>query len=51
MLNTFFQGGHKFCRGASPSLRPPGYGPGVCTSETAAYNFCNACNETLGILC
>jgi len=21
------------------------------TSETAAYNFCNACNETLGVLC
>jgi len=22
----------------------------VCTSETAAHNFCNACNETLGVL-
>jgi len=23
----------------------------VCVSETAAHNFCNACNETLGVLC
>ena len=23
----------------------------VCASETAAHNFCNTCNETLGILC
>jgi len=23
----------------------------VHTSETAAHNFCNACNETLGVLC
>jgi len=23
----------------------------VCTSETAARNFCNACNETLGVRC
>ena len=21
----------------------------VCTSKTAAHNFCNACNETLGV--
>jgi len=23
----------------------------VHPSETAAHNFCNACNETLGVLC
>jgi len=22
----------------------------VCTSDIAAHNFCNACNETLGVL-
>jgi len=23
----------------------------VCASETVAHNFCNACNETLEVLC
>ena len=34
MLNTFFQGGEKFCRGAKSPLRPPGYGP-----DTSEWHF------------
>jgi len=32
MSNTFFQGGKKFSRGASPLLLPPGYGLADLTS-------------------